>query len=65
MKMGTLQGGDSYPGRLAGIKGGQLRNCQFSSVKFSSEVTSEVRRIPETEYGTENIESVVMWCKIV
>jgi hypothetical protein len=28
MKNKTLQGGDSYPSRLAGIKGGQLRSHQ-------------------------------------
>jgi hypothetical protein len=31
MKNRTLQGGDSYPRHLAGIKGGQLRSCQFRS----------------------------------
>jgi hypothetical protein len=45
MKNRILQGGDSYPGHLAGIKGGQLRSHQFSS---------EVRRTQETEYQTES-----------
>jgi hypothetical protein len=31
MKNRTLQGGDSYPSCLAGIKGGQLRSHQFRS----------------------------------
>jgi hypothetical protein len=43
MKNGTLQGGDSHPGRLAGIKAGQLKGCQFSSVQRSDVQKPEVR----------------------
>jgi hypothetical protein len=31
MKNRTLQGGDSYPSCLAGIKRDQLKSCQFRS----------------------------------
>jgi hypothetical protein len=41
MKKRTLQGGDSYPGRLAGEK---RRPVEKPSVQFCS----EVRRIQET-----------------
>jgi hypothetical protein len=50
MKNRPLQGGDSYPSRLAGIKGGQLRRCQFRSevrrrrIRQNAEEEREVTR---------------------
>jgi hypothetical protein len=45
MKNTTLRGDDSYPSRLAGIKGGQLRSRQF---RRSSEVEEgQYERISE------------------
>jgi hypothetical protein len=58
MKNRTLQGGDSYPGCLAGVRGGQLISRHFTSevrskVKFSSEIrNSEVK---SEEYWTGKI----------
>jgi hypothetical protein len=44
MKNRTLQGGDSYPSHLAGIKGGQLRSRQFRCEVRRRRSESEVNR---------------------
>jgi hypothetical protein len=44
MASGTLEGGESYPSCLAGIKGEQLRSHPFRVKEFRIEAKAELRR---------------------